>query len=71
MEDTSKRITISVMVNVSLVVDADIKDGEVDIVRVVSLSGLPSPREVIESLSGNDDLAQLDDAYEEAGGELP
>lgn len=60
-----KRITISTRLNVGLVVDADIRDGEVCIQRVVSISGLPSPKDVMEALDGEDQLSELDDAYHE------
>lgn len=69
--ETMKRITIVACVSVTLTVDADIAGGEVDIINVVAMAGMPSAREVMEALDHHGDLSQLDEAYEGAGGALP
>lgn len=71
MSDTRKRVTISVPVNVSLIVDVDVCSGYVDIVNVVAMNGLPSAVDVREGLDAAQEFQQLDDAYLAAGGELP
>lgn len=68
MIDKSKRITLSVCLNVSITVDAEEQHGEVNVVRVVGINGLPGPREVMEALGADDGLDQLDEAYENAAG---
>lgn len=67
----TKRITISAKINVSITVDAYRLDEyeNVEILRVVNMSGLPGVREVIEALDAADDFSQLDEAYDEAGTE--
>lgn len=71
MSDTQKRVTISVPINVSLIVDVDVCSGYVDVVSVVSINGLPSTGDVREALDAAQEFQQLDYAYVAAGGELP
>lgn len=71
MSETMKRVQITALVNVTLTVDVDIVSGEVDIVSVVGVASPPDRSEVMEALDAQGDLSQLDDAYVEAGGELP
>lgn len=71
MSETQKRVTIAVRITVAVTVDIDIVGGTVDVVRVASMSGLPSTTDVIEALDADGDMQQLDDAYVAAGGELP
>lgn len=71
MSETQKRVTLSVNLTVSVEVDVDVAGGEVSIVSVSRIEGLPSATEVMEALDAAGDFAQLDDAYVAAGGELP
>lgn len=71
MSETMKRVQVTAIVNVTLTVDVDIVGGEVDIVGVASMTGLPSRSDVMESLAHHGELDQLDNAYVAAGGELP
>jgi hypothetical protein len=68
-EGNSKRITLSVRMAVSVTVDAQIVDGEVAVVKVVRINGLPSAREVMEALDADEGLAELDDVFENEPGE--
>jgi hypothetical protein len=65
----SKRITISTRLAVSLTVDAELRDGEVTVVKVVHINGMPTAREVMEALDAEDGLSELDDAFEDEPGE--
>jgi hypothetical protein len=68
MSETQKRITVTVMLPISLVVDADLKCGAVEVVGVVGASGLPSVAEVMEALDGQNQLQQLDEDFAAAHG---
>ena len=59
----SRRITISARVVVSLTVDADNPSGDVEVINVVRINGLPTAKEVMEALDGEDELEQLDEAF--------
>lgn len=69
MTDNTKRITISVRLDVSLTVDAEDRNGEVNVVRVVRINGLPGAREVMEALDAEGELGQLDEEYENSTGD--
>lgn len=70
--DNTKRITLSVRMHVSITVDAERDEsGEVNVVRAVRINGLPSAQEVMEALDADDELAQLDEEYENATGDTP
>lgn len=65
-----KRIQLSVRMTVLVTVDAIFKNGEVQVESVVSLTGTPSPAEVIEALDADGELDQLDTAFLAAGGTI-
>ena len=71
MSETMKRVTLTVLVNVAVEVDVDVTGGEVSVVSVSRINGLPTATDVMEALDGAGDYAQLDRAYEVAGGILP
>lgn len=71
MSDTQKRVTLTVLVNIAVEVDVDVTSGEVSVVSVSRINGMPSATDVMEALDNAGDYAQLDDAYVAAGGELP
>lgn len=71
MSDTVKRVTLSVVVNVAIEVDVDLVGGDTHVISVVRVVGIPTASDVMESLDSHGEMQQLDDAYTEAGGELP
>lgn len=63
----SKRITLGVRINVAVEVDAERDEsGEVQVVKVVRLIGLPTASDVMEALVADDDFAQLDEEFDNA-----
>lgn len=66
MSGKTKQITLSVRLTVSVTVDAEERGGEVHVVRTVRINGLPSAPDVMEALDADDELAQLDEEYQNA-----
>lgn len=65
-----KRIQLSVRMSVLVTVDAILKNGDVYVESVVSLTGSPSPEELMEALDAEGELGQLDNAFLAAGGTI-
>lgn len=71
MSDTTKRVTLTVLLSMAVEVDVDVTGGEISIVGVSRIVGMPGATDVMESLDAAGDFKQLDDVYVAAGGELP
>lgn len=64
---TTKRLSISTRVLVTIDCDAEQRNGEVVITNIRHV-GLPSPKEVMEALDAGEQFGELDDLYEQATG---
>ena len=64
----SKRITLTVRVPITMILDAEQADGEINVVNVVQTYD-PSAQEIMEALDHEGQLGDLDAAYEEAAGD--
>lgn len=70
LNEEPKRIQLSVRMSVLVTVDAILKNGDVYVESVVSLTGSPSPEELMEALDAEGELGQLDNAFLAAGGTI-
>jgi hypothetical protein len=68
MADTTKRITLTVRMPVTIIVDAEESGGEVNVVRVIRAYP-PTAVEVMEALDNEGQLGELDEAYENPTGD--
>lgn len=64
----SKRITMTVRIPITIIVDAEESASEINVVRVVRAYP-PSASEVMEALDNEGQLGNLDEAYENATGD--
>lgn len=65
---TTKRLTLTVRMPVTIIVDAEESNGEINVVRVARAYP-PPPQDVMEALDNESQLNALDEAYENATGD--
>lgn len=65
---TTKRLTLTVRMPVTIIVDAEESNGEINVVRVARAYP-PTPQDVMDALDNESQLNDLDEAYENATGD--